>query len=421
MTLRPGAVVTVDIERPAVGGRMIARADGRVLLVRGAIPGERVDVRIERVQRQVAWADTIEVREASPDRVAVPPGLACGGQVLAHVAAERQRALKTDMLADALRRQGRITLDAPIDVLSGPADGYRMRARLHQRHGALGFFDEGSHRLCDVAASRQLLPGSVEAVTGLAAALAGAVPDLDAEIEWAEDVSGATRAAHVSVARARDVRALSGMAPAVGVSGLSVAVAGDPRAPVHRVWGTTRLVDHLRVGAGAVVVAHDARAFFQGNRHLLQGLVDEVLGALDGPVLDLYAGVGLFALAAAAAGHEVTAVEGDAVSAADLAHNAAASPRLTAVHATVEAHLADGRGVLQTVVVDPPRTGLSSDALIALLARAPARIVYVSCDPATLARDLRRCLDAGYRLAGVRGFDLFPRTGHVEAVVRLAR
>lgn len=421
MTLRPGAVVTVDIERPAVGGRMIARADGRVLLVRGAIPGERVDARIEHVQRQVVWADTVEVRTASPDRVAVPPGLACGGQVLAHVAAARQRALKAEMLADALRRQGRIALDAPIDVLSGPADGYRMRARLHLRHGALGFFDEGSHRLCDVAASRQLLSAGVEAVTGLAAALAGAIPDLDAEIEWAEDVPGVTRVAHVSVARARDVRALSGLAPAAGVSGLSVAAAGDPRAPVRRAWGTTRVVDHVRVGTAAAVVAHDARAFFQGNRYLLQALVDEVLGALDGPVLDLYAGVGLFALAAASAGHDVTAVEGDDVSAADLAHNAAASTRVTAVHATVEGHLAGGRGALQTVVVDPPRSGLSSDALTALLARAPARIVYVSCDPATLARDLRGCLDAGYRLEGVRGFDLFPRTGHVEAVVRLAR
>ncbi len=105
----------------------------------------------------------------------------------------------------------------------------------------------------------------------------------------------------------------------------------------------------------------------------------------------------------------------------DLAANAAAGPALTAVHAAVEAHLARPAPEVGTAIVDPPRTGLTPDALAGLIAVAPPRLVYVSCDPATLARDVRRCLDAGYRLATVQGFDLFPRTGHVEAVVTLRR
>jgi len=421
MTLRPGALVRLDVERPVVGGRMIAREGGRVVLVRGAIPGERVEARIERVQRQVAWADTVRVLTASPDRVEVPAGLTCGGQLLAHVSAARQRTLKGEILADALRRIGKIAVDGPIEVLSGPADGYRTRARLHLRGGAAGFFDEGTHRLCDIAPARQLSAASADVVQRLVEAVAAAVPGLDAEIEWAEDAAGTVRVAHLIVSRGRDAAALAGLAPIGGLDGCSAVAADDPKAPRQRLWGDLRVVDRVRVGAAEVAIAHDARAFFQGNRYLLQPLVDEVLIGIAGPVLDLYAGAGLFALSAATAGHAVTAVEGDPVAAADLADNAARVPGVTAVHAAVEAHLAGPRHDVGTVVVDPPRTGLSPAALAGVLDWRPQRLVYVSCDPATLARDLNGCLAVGYRLDGVRGVDLFPRTGHVEAVVRLAR
>jgi 23S rRNA (uracil1939-C5)-methyltransferase len=420
-TLRVGGTVTVDVERPAVGGRMIARHDGRVVFVAGAIPGERVEVRIERIQRQIAWAQTTGVVTASPDRVDVPAGLTCGGQVLAHVSEARQRSLKAEMLADALRRIGKLTLDAPVVMTGGPADGYRTRARVHIRAGRAGFFTEGSHHLCALAPSRQLAPASVEVIERLTVALAGVAADAEAELEWAEDATGEHRIAHVAVGAPRLVRAVSRVMPLPGLDGLSVSAAGDNRI-VAPVWGETRVVDRVvATGDVAVGVGHSARAFFQGNRHLLQPLVDEVLGHLEGPVLDLYAGVGLFALAAAAAGLSVTAVEGDEVSAVDLVANASAAPTVTAVHAAVEAYLAGASPGAGTVIVDPPRTGLSPAAVAGLIGLAPARLVYVSCDPATLARDVRRCLDAGYRLSTVRGFDLFPRTGHVEAVVTLRR
>lgn len=420
-TMRVGSSLTLDIERPAVGGRMIARHDGRVVFVAGAIPGERVEVRIERVQRQVAWAQTTGVVTASPDRVDVPAGLTCGGQVLAHVSEARQRSLKAEMLADALRRIGKVTLDAPVGMTGGPADGYRTRARVHVRAGRAGFFDDGTHHLCALAPSRQLPPASVEVIERLTAALGSAAAEVEAEVEWTEDVAGAHRIAHVSLGDPRHLRAVSQVAALTGLDGLSVSVAGDSRV-VAPAWGEPRVVDRVRAsGDVAVEIAHSARAFFQGNRYLLQPLVDEVLGHLEGPVVDLFAGVGLFALAAATAGHRVTAVEGDHVSALDLAANAATVPGVTAVHAAVEAYLAGSAPAGGTAIVDPPRTGLSPDAIAGLLALAPARVVYVSCDPATLARDVRRCLDAGYQLATVRGFDLFPRTGHVEAVVTLRR
>ncbi|MGD9906630.1 MAG: class I SAM-dependent RNA methyltransferase [Vicinamibacterales bacterium] len=418
MTMRPGALVCLDIERAAVGGRMIARDGGRVVLVRGAIPGERVEARIERVQRQVAFADTVRVLVPSPDRIPVPAGLASAGQLLAHVADPRQRLLKAEMIADALRRIGKIALDHPVEVLGGPSDGYRTRARAHVRGGAVGFYEDGTHHLCAIGPTRQLSAASVEILERVGRAVHDHARGIDAEIEWAENAAGTERAVHVTLADPRGLGPIGSLPPVDGVNGGSVSAAATS-APVRRLWGTPRVIDRLRVGAGEALVGHDARAFFQGNRYLLQPLVDEVVGRLDGPVVDLYAGVGLFAVGAAAAGHVVTAVEGEAIAAADLAANAVPWPNLTVVHAAVEAHLASARPALETAIVDPPRSGLSGEALAGVLAWRPARLVYVSCDPATLARDLRRCLDAGYRLERVRGVDLFPRTGHVEAVVTL--
>jgi 23S rRNA (uracil1939-C5)-methyltransferase len=401
---------------------MIARHAGQVVLVSGAIPGERVEARIERVQRQVAWAATEAVLEASPDRVPVAAGLTCGGQVLAHVADARQRALKGEMLADALRRVGRLPLADVPSVRGGPADGYRIRARIHLRGGRAGFYDEGTHRLCDVAGSRQLTPASVGVLAGLTAALAGEGGGVEAEIEWAEDVPGTRRIAHLAVAPGTRPALLDHLRPVAGLDACSWAPVDTGRDSARTIWGTPELVDHLRAGDGApVAIVHGARAFFQGNRFLLQALVDEVAGRLRGPVVDLYAGVGPFARVAAARGHAVTAVEGDAVSAADLARTLAGVAAASWRHEAIERHLQGPPSGAGTVVVDPPRTGLSAEVTAGLLRWLPPRVVYVSCDPATLARDLRRLVDGGYGLGEVRGFDLFPRTGHVEAVVTLER
>jgi 23S rRNA (uracil1939-C5)-methyltransferase len=178
-----------------------------------------------------------------------------------------------------------------------------------------------------------------------------------------------------------------------------------------------------RVTAGRVSggeLRRHAESFFQGNRFLLPSLVSAVLDAAvgDGHIVDLYAGVGLFSIARAAAGHsDITAVEGDRTSARDLRQNARAfATRVHAKTISVEQYLATARGDVTTIVVDPPRTGMSKEAVEGVLRAAPARIVYVSCDPPTLARDARRLLDGGYTLGGMRAFDLFPNTAHVETL-----
>ncbi|MEP7117584.1 MAG: hypothetical protein ABI880_08385, partial [Acidobacteriota bacterium] len=337
-----------------------------------------------------------------------------------HVSAERQRALKAEMLADAFRRIGRIEL-AGTPVAGSPADAYRTRARVHLRHGRWGFFEEGSHSLCDVAGSLQMSAESGAVIDRLCTALARRGAGGTAEIEWAETADGSARAAHVTLERA-DGKALAALELVEGLDAASWSAAD--RDKVHALWGDVHLVDRVTVGDQvAIPVLHHARSFFQGNRFLLQALVDDVIGRVTGSrVLDLYAGVGLFSVAVAASGRSVIAVEGADTAADDLRRNAAAHPTLTYRHAAVEDELELATAAhTDTAIVDPPRTGLSADVSRALAAGGVPRIVYVSCDPATLARDVRVCLDGGYRLADVRAFDLFPRTGHVETVVTLER
>ena len=172
--------------------------------------------------------------------------------------------------------------------------------------------------------------------------------------------------------------------------------------------------------AGSDLRRH-AESFFQANRFLVPDMVAAVVDSVqsEGSILDLYAGVGLFAVALGAQGRSVTAVEGDPSSGADLEHNAGAlepaGTGLTVKLTSVEEHLAAAPRP-DTLIVDPPRTGISAEAMASVVRIRPARIVYVSCDPATMARDARRLLDGGYTLTSLRAFDLFPNTPHIESL-----
>src|SRR4029078_13165672 len=149
---------------------MIARHHGQVVLVRGAIPGERVKAWIEKAEKRLAYAVTREVVEASPDRRADAADPLCGGALYSHVAYDRQRALKGDVIRDAFARLGKHPLAQPIDVAGSPEEGYRMGARGHVHGARAGFYREGTHQICDASLTRQLRGDTVDAVQQLAAA-----------------------------------------------------------------------------------------------------------------------------------------------------------------------------------------------------------------------------------------------------------
>ena len=416
--------MTVTVEKAAAGGRMIARHDGAIVLVAGAIPGEVVQVEVEKVQRGTVWARTVSVIERSPDRVDSLDG-ACGGNVLAHVGYSRQLTLKRQIVEDAFARISRLALPNAVNPAASPVEGYRMRARLHVERGRVGFFREGTHDLCDPGVTRQLLPASIDVLRQFEDACLRTAAAVK-EIELSENSAADERALHLTLRGDADPSELGSVPRLDGVRGISCSV--EPGVRPLTLWGSADVTDALVVpsvdGDTAVKLTRQAHSFFQGNRYLLVDLVKAVLAeVLAGRVLDLYAGVGLFSVTAAASGHDVIAVEGDRTSAWDLKRNAAQGPRRLEVrHQPVETYLRSApRSGFDTVIVDPPRTGMTREALHGTIALEPRRVVYVSCDVATLARDARILVDNGFAIARAQAFDLFPNTAHVESVVTFVR
>jgi 23S rRNA (uracil1939-C5)-methyltransferase len=428
VSLSEGQLVELSIEKPASGGRMISRHHGQVVLVRGAIPGERVRALVERAEKRLAYAATKEIVEASPDRRPDSGDPLCGGALYSHIAYPRQLAIKSDVIRDAFARVGRHPIEHAIDVAASPETGYRMRARLHVHGERAGFYREGTHQLCDAAATQQLQPAAMKAVSALAAFLDRSAHGAVTSIAIAENAAGEERAAHLELAPGATVMEplLEAAALDAGLRGIS---ARDPRTGQLLVAGEPVVSEPLAIitdrRANGGTLRRRAEAFFQGNRFLVPALVRAVIDLVpdDGEIRDLYAGVGLFCVTLAAIGRlEVTGVEGDHASGADLRENARVhAPRLTVHVTSVEAFLAGARGIGGTVIVDPPRTGMSQDALSSLVRLNPATLVYVSCDPPTLARDARRFIDGGYALSSLRAFDFFPNTPHVEALAVFVR
>jgi 23S rRNA (uracil1939-C5)-methyltransferase len=398
---------------------MLARHDGQVVLVFGAIPGERVRAAVERRGKGVVFAGTVEVLAPSPDR-RMADDWRCGGSVFAHIAYPRQLQLKGEIIRDALERIGHVPLAAAPDVIRSEEHGYRMRARLHARGSRLGFYREGSHELCDAALTGQLGDGASEWIAAAERMLRASNLRGLAGVELAENVPADQRACHLELHGGVAAAPFTMLVEAGSLTGLSASRADQGGA--ETLHGDPSVTDRIR----GLTLRRDVRAFFQSNRFLLDRLVAHVASLVpEGPVIDFYAGVGLFGLSLAAAGFtDVTLVEGDPIGGADLQRNAdALRDRVQVLRSSVEAFIADPSAEVRaaTVILDPPRTGLSKHVLAGIVRGRPARVVYVSCDVATFARDARGLLDAGYDLGPLTGFDLFPNTAHVETVATFTR
>ncbi len=411
-----GTEVELEVGPVAHGGHCVARLDGRVVFVRHTLPGERVRARVTEGGPSFWRADAVEVLQASPDRVepAWPAAGAdgVGGGELSHVALPAQRRWKTDVLVEQLQRLARIDSDwlaREVTVEGVPGDderrGLHYRTRIDLVADADGHAGMRKHRSHDVLALKKMPLGTAEI----------------AAFAIAEDVFTRTWEPGAQLAL---------VAPSEGDPVLLVD--GEPwrrgkpdtrpnarRAVTEAVtgpWGTHR----YRVAADG---------FWQVHREapaVLTGAVLDAVRPVEGAtVLDLYSGAGLFTLPLAdAVGPDgrVVAVEGDARAVKDARRNAHAFGQVDLREGAVDRVLADDPdGAADVVVLDPPRTGAGRAVVDAIAARAPRRIVYVACDPAALARDVGYLAGHGYTLTGVRGFDLFPHTHHLEAVAVLDR
>jgi tRNA/tmRNA/rRNA uracil-C5-methylase (TrmA/RlmC/RlmD family) len=424
--LAVGATVRVEVERPAVGGAMLARHEGEVLFVEGAIPGEVVSVRVHARTRSVAQARVVDVHYASPDRVtALDP--ACGGRDYAHIGRARQRALKREQVVDVLRRIAKLPASTVHDTVGDDRPGCRVRARLHWDGQVIGFLRSGSHVACVDGVSEQFSAPLLRDLERLSSILASSgLPPMAFDVS--ENVAATERGFRVTLPRrqaddfvARVGEAFDQVAMVTESQGCAV-ILGQPL--IVDAWEALG-VEVSAARPVSVGLQRQPHAFFQGHRYLLPRLLAEVGDRVKAEhVVDLYAGVGLFGLMLAARGiSHVACVEGDPVSGADLSANAAPfGEGVDVSHASVERWLA-GRSLLPgtAVIIDPPRTGLSKEALEGLVRGGASCVVYVSCDPATFARDVGRLVLHGYELGEVRPVDLFPDTGHVEVVAALQR
>jgi 23S rRNA (uracil1939-C5)-methyltransferase len=428
--LQPGETAELTIEKGVYRGVGLARHDGQVVLVPRALPGDRVRVRVESAERGYARGTAEAVLDPGPGRRPSPCAFVprCGGCVYQELDYAGQLRLKEAILRESLARAG-ASWDGEIAIHESPETGWRIRASFHVAAAAdgvrIGLHEEGSHRVVDLDPCLQLSPAMTRVVAAARAALtrrpawAQGVTDLD----LAESPDGSRLVMAVeSRLSAPEATALSGLADEIPwLTGLGVVVGPAP----SRRYLSLRGDPHIEASVQGFRLRAHVRSFFQANRFLLEDLVGEVRAGVPagGAILDLYAGVGLFAVPLAAHADAVTAVEINPSAAEDAVANARAAGF---DHVKVErSDVRRALGALPTatgerVILDPPRTGAGPEIAQAIARRRPAAVVYVSCDPPTLGRDLVAFARAGYRPTRIALFDLFPDTAHLETVVRLA-
>lgn len=380
--------VEVTVDQLVAGGDGLARFEGIPIFIPRSTPGDRLRVRLTDRKPGYGRAEILEILEPGPGRREPPCPFFedCGGCDLQHIEDDLQVRLKAEAVRETLERLGGLELPETPKVVSGSPWGYRLRTQLHTRRTEeggveVGYFRRGSHELVAVDQCPILMPELERRLPPLPGMLEGRVPK---RVDLAAGQDGSWTTAPV--------------------------VEGLPHGEVS--WTV-----------GKHTLAYDARVFFQTHRELLEPLVIAAVGPWNGAAaFDLYAGVGLFTLPLAERYDRVVAVESDRV-ATRFCRNNARRHRLQnvePVHKVLERWIDELPEDADRVLVDPPRAGLHRHVSQTLYQRPPKRLTYVSCHPATLARDLKT-LTKWLRVEDVILFDLFPQTGHMEAVVQLVR
>ncbi|WP_438672085.1 class I SAM-dependent RNA methyltransferase [Spongiactinospora gelatinilytica] len=409
-------LLDVKVERVAHGGWCVGRHEGRVVFVRHALPGERVRARVTEEASRFLRADAVEIIEPSPDRVSPPcpyagPGR-CGGCDWQHAALPAQRLLKAAVVTEQLKRLAGIEREVVVEEVPGAPGGLGWRTRVRfavRQDGVAGLRRHRSHTVEPVEACLIAHP--------------------EAEAAGVETKSWRGASAVEVIASSAGDRAV--VVTPKGRRGVAVPDLDAPAAVlVDRGRGRTEAArgrGGVRERAGGREFEVTGSGFWQVHPGAAEALREAVLAfAAPRPgerVLDLYCGAGLFTAALAeAVGREgaVTGVESDAAAVRDARRNLRDLPQVRIERATVDDALA-GLEAADLVVADPPRTGLGQGVTGGIAAHSPTRIVYVSCDPATLARDIALLGGLGYELAALRAFDAFPMTHHVECVAHLVR
>ena len=410
-------LIELEIGAVANGGSCVARHEGRVVFVRHTLPGERVRARITQETKNFLRADAVEILEASPDRVPAPcpfsgPGR-CGGCDWQHVSLPAQRLLKAAVVEEQLRRVAGIEREVVVEEVPGAPDGLGWRTRVQfsvRRDGAVGLKHHRSHTIEPI--DECLIAHPQVEVLGIERKRWPGAAGVEA-------IASAGTGDRLAILKTRGRARVPRMDAQVRL------ISGKPDKPP---FVREDVADRLWQVSGS--------GFWQVHPGAAQLLADAVIEALEprrGEVaVDLYCGVGLFAgVLGEAIGPDglVVGIESDGQSVKDARFNLRDLPHVSVERGEVETVLDQiqfGRGKTKLnradlVVLDPPRTGAGPDVVKRIAELAGRRIAYVSCDPATLSRDLALFSEQGWALSGLRAFDAFPMTQHVELLATLIR
>lgn len=371
----------------------MAFAEGLTVFVSLAAAGDRLRVRLNQIKGKIAFAEIVEILDPSNERTE-PPCVyfgRCGGCDFQQMNYDAQLRAKVAIVQDCLQRIGKINYAGEIKIIGSPKPfAYRSRAQWHldTRRNRIGYFRRNSHDVIDVETCPILTGELQKTLTSLRS-------NLDWQSFWSEkvEIEAASSGEKVSVYSSELV---------------------EPTEEISFTLGENRYF-------------YDAQSFFQGNLFLIEALVETALEGASGNVaLDLYCGVGLFTLPLARAFEKVFGVEAS--------EKAIESARKNVEHARLEnaeffaqpvgewlAEKAEDLSNIDFILLDPPRSGTEKETIEQILRIKPQEISYVSCEPSTLARDLRILCESIYEIQSITALDLFPQTHHVETVVRLKR
>lgn len=390
-TYKIGDELELKVEKIVPRGLGLAFTEGLTVFVPLSATGDRVRAEIVELKGRSAFAEIVAVLEPSSERIVprCPYFGTCGGCDFMHLNYAAQLAAKVAMIRDCIERIGKIDYQKDIALVESPTQfGYRLRAQWHAdpQTGEIGYYQRNSRKLVDVKECLVL------------------VPELQTELDRCRDKLSPELAAEMI-----QIDAAAGDEGEVSTYSANLL---DP----------TREIGFTAAGEG---LAFSARSFFQGNRFLVEKLVEFALGDAKGETaLDLYCGVGLFTLPLARKFTSVIGVE-DNEKAVELANANAERAGLRNIDlyaASVRDYLGSGEAPKPDfVLLDPPRAGTEKETVMNLIALEPQRVSYVACEPSILARDLRRFVDNGYAIESITALDLFPQTHHIETVAQLIR
>jgi 23S rRNA (uracil1939-C5)-methyltransferase len=383
----------VSVDKWVYGGDAMARIEGRVVFVPFVLPGEVAKVQLKDGDMH---ARLVEVAQPAPERIEAicPLFTHCGGCHYQHAPYEFQLARKVDILREQLRRVGKIKWEGEVSTISGPSLGYRNRSQFHVANGKIGYLAPGSHDLVPVEGECPI-----------------SSPKLNQALKEMRDRMTDRRFPNF-------VHSLELFTDETKVQ-VNILETDRPVAKSFYEWCQSTVALEYATTSGKFRVS--PRSFFQVNRFLVDQLVEAAIGDASGETaIDLYAGVGLFALPMAHKFKKVAAVEAGVTAARDLEVNAQnAGVVIQQLQGRVEDHLARITATPDFIVADPPRAGLGKTVVAHLARLKSPKLTIVSCDPATLARDVAGLTD--YQIDKLTLVDLFPQTYHLETVAHLSR